>query len=121
MIAKLERTQSTAQYKEQTQNICLNMLMGIKYERPQLNSKVSALIFGHAQEKSVVRLTDPPAMTLAVDLGRKATNQTNKQNNSNRLIKTSNKYNDWLQQFSKTSTFLFFSTFKLKQSKLDVK
>ena len=29
-----------------------------------------------AQEKSVVRLSDRPAMTIAVDLGRKATKQT---------------------------------------------
>ena len=35
-------------------------------------------LFKHAQEKSVVRWTDRPAMTLAVDLGRKAAKQTNK-------------------------------------------
>ena len=32
-----------------------------------------------AQEKSVVRWADRPAMTIAVDLGRKATKQINKQ------------------------------------------
>ena len=37
-------------------------------------------LFKPAQEKSVVRGTDRPAMTIAVDLGRKATKQTNKQN-----------------------------------------
>ena len=36
-------------------------------------------LFKLAQEKSVVRSTDRPAMTIAVDLGRKATKQT-KQN-----------------------------------------
>ena len=35
-------------------------------------------LFKLAQEKSVVRSTDRPAMTIAVDLGRKATKQTNK-------------------------------------------
>ena len=35
-------------------------------------------LFKLAQEKSVVRWTDRPAMTIAVDLGRKATKQTNK-------------------------------------------
>ena len=34
------------------------------------------------RKKSVVRWTDRPAMTIAVDLGRKATKQTNKQINS---------------------------------------
>ena len=34
-------------------------------------------LFKLAQEKSVVRSTDRPAMTIAVDLGRKATKQTN--------------------------------------------
>ena len=40
-------------------------------------------LFKLAQEKSVVRSTDRPAMTIAVDLGRKATKQTNKTNNYN--------------------------------------
>ena len=38
-------------------------------------------LFKLAQEKGVVRLTDHPAMTMAVDLERKATKQTNKQTN----------------------------------------
>ena len=45
-------------------------------------------LFKLAQEKSVVRWTDRPAMTLAVDLGCKATKQTNKQIYWNLLIKT---------------------------------
>ena len=36
-------------------------------------------LFKLAQEKSVVRLTDLLTMTIAVDLGHKATKQTNKQ------------------------------------------
>ena len=49
----------------------------------QLQAKVCArllvnCLFKLAQEKSVVSLTDRPAMTIAVDLGRKAT-KTNKQ------------------------------------------
>ena len=48
----------------------------------QLQAKVCArllvnCLFKLTQEKSVVRLTDRPAMTIAVDLGRKAT-KTNK-------------------------------------------
>ena len=35
-------------------------------------------LFKLAQEKSVLRSTDRPAMTIAVDLGRKANKQTNK-------------------------------------------
>ena len=35
-------------------------------------------LFKHAQEKSVLMWTGRPAMTIAVDLGRKATKQTNK-------------------------------------------
>ena len=59
----------------------------------QLQAKVCAqllvnCLFKLAQEKSVVRWTDRPAMTLAVDLGRKATKQTNKQIYWNLLIKT---------------------------------
>ena len=49
----------------------------------QLQAKVCArllvnCLFKLAQEKSVGRWTDRPAMTIAVDLGRKATKQTNK-------------------------------------------
>ena len=50
----------------------------------QLQAKVCArllvnCLFKLAQEKSVVRWTDRPAMTIAVDLGRKTNKQTNKQ------------------------------------------
>ena len=53
----------------------------------QLQAKVCArllvnCLFKLAQEKSVVRWTDRPAVTIAVDLGRKATKQTNKQTKS---------------------------------------
>ena len=49
----------------------------------QLQAKVCTrllvnCLFKLAQEISVVRWTDRPAMTIAVDLGRKATIQTNK-------------------------------------------
>ena len=49
----------------------------------QLQAKVYAQITGYplvqaCPGKSVVRTTDRPAMTIAVDLGRKATKQTNK-------------------------------------------
>ena len=49
----------------------------------QLQAKVCArllvnCLFKLAQEKSVIRWPDRPAMTIAVDLGRKATKQTNK-------------------------------------------
>ena len=52
----------------------------------QLQAKVCARITGYplvqaCPGKSVVRWTDRPAMTIAVDLGRKATKQTNKQTN----------------------------------------
>ena len=54
----------------------------------QLQAKVCARLLVNclvklAQEKSVVRWTDRPAMTIAVDLGRKATKQT-KQTNKQR-------------------------------------
>ena len=49
---------------------------------PQLKAKVCARITGYplvlaCPGKSVVRWTDRPAMTIAVDLGRKATKPTN--------------------------------------------
>ena len=49
----------------------------------QLQAKVCARLLVNcllklAQEKSAVRWSDRPAMTIAVDLGRKATKQTNK-------------------------------------------
>ena len=52
----------------------------------QLQAKVCARITGYplvqaCPGKSVVRWTDCPAMTIAVDLGCKATKQTNKTNN----------------------------------------
>ena len=51
----------------------------------QLQGKVCAQSTGYplvqaCPGKSVVRCTDRPAMTIAVDLGRKATKQTNKTN-----------------------------------------
>ena len=51
----------------------------------QLQAKVCARITGYplvqvCPGKSVVRWTDRPAMTIAVDLGRKAPKQTNKTN-----------------------------------------
>ena len=57
----------------------------------QVQAKVCARITGQplvqaCPGKSVVRWTDRPAMTIAVDLGRKATKQTNKQTNSNRTF-----------------------------------
>ena len=53
----------------------------------QLQAKVCArllvnCLFKLAEEKSLVRWTDRPVMTIAVDLGRKATKQTNKQTNT---------------------------------------
>ena len=53
----------------------------------QLQAKVCAQITGYplvqaCPGKSVVRWTDRPAMTIAVDLGHKATKQTNKQSDS---------------------------------------
>ena len=53
----------------------------------QLQAKVCARITGYplvqvCPGKSVVSRTDRPAMTIAVDLGRKATKQTNKQKNT---------------------------------------
>ena len=54
----------------------------------QLQVKVCArllvnCLFKLAQEKSLVRWTDRPAITIAVDLGRKTTKQTNDSQNSN--------------------------------------
>ena len=39
----------------------------------------------------MVRLTDRPAITIAVDLGRKATKQTNKQTRVSSLVKNKSK------------------------------
>ena len=43
-----------------------------------MHEELANCLFKLAQEKRVVRLTDRPAMTIAVDLGRKARKQTNK-------------------------------------------
>ena len=57
----------------------------------QLQAKVCARITGYplvqaCPGKGVVRWTDRPAMTIAVDLGRKATKQTNKQTNKHVVL-----------------------------------
>ena len=49
----------------------------VSYKREYVQELLINRLFKPAQEKSVVRLTDRPAMTIAVDLGRKATKQTN--------------------------------------------
>ena len=49
----------------------------VSYKQKVHQAQVNCL-FKLAQEKSVVRWTDRPAMTIAVDLGRKATKHTNK-------------------------------------------
>ena len=63
----------------------------------QLQAKVCAQITGEplvqaCPGKSVVRLTDRPAMTIAVDLGRKATKPTNQKTCLNRPLKKKTKY-----------------------------
>ena len=50
----------------------------VSYKRKYVHELLVNRLFTPAQEKSVVRWTDSPAMTIAVDLGRKATKQTNK-------------------------------------------
>ena len=53
----------------------------VSYQRKYVHELLVTRLFKLAQEKSVVRWTDRPAMIIAVDLGRKATNkQTNKKN-----------------------------------------
>ena len=57
----------------------------------RLQAKVCAQITGYllvqaCPGKSVVRWTDRPAMTIAVDLGRKATKQTNKTTAAGNII-----------------------------------
>ena len=49
----------------------------VSYKRKYVHELLVNPLFKPAQEKSVVRRTDRPAMTIAVDLGRKATKQTN--------------------------------------------
>ena len=63
----------------------------------QLQAKVCARITGYplvqaCPGKSVVRWTDRPAMTIAVDLGRKATKQTNKQTSSQKTCRLTPNY-----------------------------
>ena len=48
----------------------------VSYKRKYVHELLVICLFKLAQEKSVVRWTDRPAMTIAVDLGRKATKQT---------------------------------------------
>ena len=50
----------------------------VSYKRKYVHKVLVNCLFKLAQEKSVVRWTDHPAMTIAVDLGRKAIKQTNK-------------------------------------------
>ena len=49
----------------------------VSYKRKYVHELLVNRLFKPAQEKSVVRRNDRPAMTIAVDLGRKATKQTN--------------------------------------------
>ena len=49
----------------------------VSYKRKYVHELLVNRLFKPAQEKSVVRWTDRPAMTIAVDLGRKATKPTN--------------------------------------------
>ena len=48
----------------------------VSYKRKYVHEVLVNSLFKHDQEKSVVKLTDRPAMVLAVDVGRKATKQT---------------------------------------------
>ena len=48
------------------------------YATPNKGTKFYADLVQACQGKSVVRCTDHPAMTIAVDFGRKATKQTHK-------------------------------------------
>ena len=48
----------------------------VSYKRKYVHEVLVDCLFKLAQEKSVVRLTDRPAMTIAIDLGCKATKQT---------------------------------------------
>ena len=53
--------------------------------------------------KSVVKSTDRPAMTIAVDLGRKATKQTNKQTQSYCFFQTTFNSDHLFQKMFKIS------------------
>ena len=50
----------------------------LSYKRKYVHKLLVYCLFKLAQKKSVVRWTDSPTMTIAVDLGRKATKQTKK-------------------------------------------
>ena len=50
----------------------------VGYKPKYVHEVLVNCLFKLAQEKSVVRRTDRPIMTIAVDSGRKATKQTNK-------------------------------------------
>ena len=52
----------------------------VSYKRKYVHESLVNRLFKPAQEKSVVRLTDRPAMSIAVDLGRKATKTKTKKN-----------------------------------------
>ena len=47
----------------------------VSYKRKYVHEVLVNRLFKLAQEKCVVRLIDRPAMTIAVDVGRKATKQ----------------------------------------------
>ena len=51
----------------------------VSYKRKYVHELLFNRLFKACPGKSVVRWTDRPAMTIAVDLGRKANKQTNKQ------------------------------------------
>ena len=70
----------------------------------QLQAKVCArstgeLLVQACQGKSVVRSTDRPAMTIAVDLGHKVTKQTNKQSRKSENLLNQNRYVSQLMRF----------------------
>ena len=52
----------------------------VSYKWKYVHQLLVNRLFEPAQEKSVIRWTDRPAMTIAVDLGRKATKQTKTNN-----------------------------------------
>ena len=59
----------------------------VSYKRKYVHKLLVNGLFKPAQEKSVVKWTDRPAMTIAVDVGRKATKPTNQiQNNFTELF-----------------------------------
>ena len=52
----------------------------VSYKRKYVHEVLVNCLIKLAQEKSVVSRADRPTITIAVDLGRKATKQTNKTN-----------------------------------------